>query len=140
MLCFVKHISVKIFDIHVMWLVFINYKQRIHWVLKFLIWNVNWKNQLVFVTKHINANIIFCFNLSKIFFSHRKSNPIIITIINKLIIILRNSFWISFYKINMPNMTPKKTLLTVIFDVVSCFLDFLIQQVIVHKNYYKKLS
>ena len=114
-LCFVKHKSVKIFDIHIMWLVFINYKQQIHQVFKFLIWSFNWKSQLVFITKHINANVVFYFNLAKKLFSHRKTNSIII--IRKLFVVLCNSFWVYFYGINMPNMTPKKTLLIIIFDV-----------------------
>ena len=76
--------SVKIFDIHVMWLVFINNKQQTYWIFKCLIRDMNWKNQLVFITIHINANVVFCFNLAKIFFSHRKFNSIIIKTISKL--------------------------------------------------------
>ena len=116
-LCFVKHKSVKIVDIHIMWLVFISYKQEVYRVFKFLIWNVNWKSQLVFITIHINANVAFLFNLAKIFLSQRKLNPVIIKIISKLFIGLSNSFWMSFYWINMPDMKPKKTLLIVTFDV-----------------------
>ena len=116
-LCFVKHKSVKIFDIHIMWLVFVSYKQQVYRVFKFLIWNVNWKSQLVFITIHINANVAFLFNLAKIFLSHRELNPVIIKIISKLFIGLSNSFWMSFYGINMPNMKPKKTFLIVTFDV-----------------------
>ena len=116
-LCFVKNTSARIFDIHIMWLVFINYKKQIHRVFKFLIWNVDWKNELIFVTKYVNANVAFCFNLAKIFFSHRKLNPTIIKIISKLFIILYNYFWICFYGIKIPKMTPLKTFLIVIFDV-----------------------
>ena len=105
-LCFVKHKSVKIFDIHIMWLVFINYKQQIHRVFKFLIWNVNGKSQFVFITIHINANIILFSILLKSFFSHSKFNSIIIKIISKFFIFPCNSFWMYFYRINMPNMTP----------------------------------
>ena len=86
--CFAKRESVKIFDIHVMWLVFISYKQQIRRVFKFLIRNANWKSQLVFITKHIDTNVAFCFHLPKIFFSHRKLNPSIIKIISKLFISL----------------------------------------------------
>ena len=114
--CFVKHKAVKIFDIHVMWLVSISYKQKIHWVFKFLIWKVNWKNQFIFITIHINANF-FCLVFTKIFFIYRKFDSIIIKTINKLIISLCNSFWMYFYGIKMPNMTPKKTVFIVIFDV-----------------------
>ena len=32
-------------------------------------------------------------------------------------IILRDSFWMNFYWINMPNMTQKKTFLIVVFNV-----------------------
>ena len=103
---FVKHKSVKVFDIHVMWHVYINYKQQIHRVLKFLIWNINWKNQFVFIRMYINANIVFPFNLAKIFFSHNTPNPIIIKIMSKFFIFLCNFFWMSFYWINIPNMTP----------------------------------
>ena len=75
-LCFVKDKSVKIFDVHIIWLVFINYKQQIYRIFKFLIWNVDWKSQLVLIAKHINTNIVLRFNLAKILFSHRKSNSI----------------------------------------------------------------
>ena len=75
--CFVKDKYVKIFDTHIMWLAFISYEQQIHHVFKFLIWNLNWKSQLVFITKHINANVSFCSSLAKIFFSQRKLNSII---------------------------------------------------------------
>ena len=105
-ICFVKHESVNIFHIHIMWLVFINYKQQIQRVFKFLIWNVNWRNQLVFITKHVNANTVLLFNLAKIFFLHRRFNPIIIKIIIKFFISPCDSFWMYFYGINMPNMTP----------------------------------
>ena len=104
-LCFVKHKSVKIFDIHIMWLVFISFKQQKR-VFKFLIWNVIWKRQLVFITKHVSPNFVLFFNLAKIFFSHRKFSSIIIKIINKFFIFPCNSFWVYFYGINMPNMTP----------------------------------
>ena len=105
---FLKHKSVKIFDIHIMWLVFISYKQQLHWIFKFLIWNVNWKSQFVFITIQINANVVFRFNIAKIFFSNRKPNPIIIKIISKLLLIFCNSFWMYFYR---------KTSLIVIFHV-----------------------
>ena len=105
-LCFLKHKSVKMFDMHITWLVFISYMQQIHRVFKFLIWDVKWKSQFVFITKHVNANIVLFFNLGKIFFSHRKFNSILIKIINKLFVILCNSFRMYFYWINMPNMTP----------------------------------
>ena len=82
-LCFVKHKSVKIVDIHIMWLVFISYKQEVYRVFKFLIWNVNWKSQLVFITKHVSANVVLRFNFIKIIFSQRKPNPIIIKTISK---------------------------------------------------------
>ena len=67
-LCFVKHTFVKIFDVHIVWLVFINYKQQIHRISKCLIRNVYWKGQFVFITNHINAYVVFCLNLAKIFF------------------------------------------------------------------------
>ena len=112
--CFVKHKSVKIFDVHIMRFITISYKQQIHRVFKFLIWNVNWKNQLIFITKHVNANIVLFFNLAKIFFSHRKKlNSMTIKIINKVFIFPCNSFWMYFCRINMPNMT----FLIIIFDV-----------------------
>ena len=91
-LCFVKHKSVKIFDIHIMWLVFVNYKQQIHWIFEGLVWNVNWKSQFIFIIKHVNANIVLFSNLAKIIFSHRKHNPIIIKIISKFFIFPCNSF------------------------------------------------
>ena len=82
-LCLMKRKSVKIFDIHIMWLFFINYKQQSHRAFKFLIWKENWKSQFVFITKHVNANVVFYFDIAKVFFSHRKINFIIIMIINK---------------------------------------------------------
>ena len=113
-ICFVRHKSVKIFDIYVMWLVFINYKQQIYWIFKFLIGN--WKNQLVFITIHVNANVVFPLNLAKYFFSYSKLNSIIIKITSKHFTGLSNSFWMCFYRINMPNMTPWKTFLTSFFS------------------------
>ena len=109
--CFVKHKSVKIFDVHVIWLVFISHKQQIHRIFKFLIWNVNSKTQFILTTIHVNANVLLFLSLAKIFFSHRKFNPIIIKTISKFFIVLCDSFWMYFFWINMPNMTPKKTLL-----------------------------
>ena len=63
--------------------------------------NVNWKSQPIFVPTHINANVVFCFNLAKIFFSYRKLNSIIIKIINKFFIFQCKSFSVYFYWINM---------------------------------------
>ena len=125
--CFVKHESVKIFNVHIMWLVFINHKQQIHGNFKLLIWNVDWKGLLVLVTKNFNANIVFLFNFIKIFFLHRKFHSIIIKIINKFFIHLCNFFWTYFYGINIPNMTSKKTFWSLFLMSVSPFLDFLIQ-------------
>ena len=71
----------------------------------------------MFVIKNINANIVLLFNLAKIFFLHRELNLIIIEITHYFFILWRNSFWIYFYKINMSDMTPEKTLLIVIFGV-----------------------
>ena len=133
-----EHKPVKIFDVHIILFVTVSYKQKIHGVFKFLIWNVNWKSHPIFITKHVNANIVYFFNLAKIFSLHRKLHPIIIKIANKLFIFLHNFFWISnmpnkffinfsnffwmyFYRINMPNMTPQETLLIFIFDVDSNF-------------------
>ena len=100
----------KFFDEHVMRFVIIIYKQQIHQAFKFLAWNVNCKNQFIFVTKYVNVNIIFRFNLTKIFFSRRKLNLIIIKIIIKFYIFSCNSFWTYFYWNNMPNMTPRLNL------------------------------
>ena len=88
-------------------LVFISYKQQqVRRVFKFLIWNINWKSQFVFITIYINANNVLFFSLAKIFFSYRETNPIIIKIISQLFIILCNSLWMYIYRIDMPNMTP----------------------------------
>ena len=130
-LCFVKHKSVKIFDVHIMQFITINYKQQIHRVFKFLIWKVNWKNHLIFITKHVNVNIVLFFNLAKIFFSNSKSNPIIVKIISKFFIFSRNFFWMYFYRISVSNMTSKKRFLIML---ISSFLNFLILQTISHKN------
>ena len=99
-------VNLIVFNIHIMWPVFINCKQEIYRVFKYLIWNVNWKSQFVVIIKHINANIVLSFNLAKTFFSHRKFNSIIVQIISKLFVILCNSFWMYIYGIKMPNMTP----------------------------------
>ena len=56
-------------------------------------------------------------SLIQIFFSYRKPNSIIIKIISKLFVILCNSLWMYFYRIDLPNMTPKETFLIIIFDV-----------------------
>ena len=85
--CFVKHKSVKVFDVHVMRFIIINYKQQIHRVFKFLIWNVNWKNQPILVTKHVNGNVVLFFNLAEIFFLHREFNSIITSFLSSRVII-----------------------------------------------------
>ena len=72
--------------------------------------------QIVFITKHVNANVVLFFNLAKIFFSHRKPNPIIIKLINRLFMFPCNSFCMYVYMIDMPDMTLKKTFFIVIFD------------------------
>ena len=128
--CFAKHESVKIFDIHVMWLVFISYKQQIHRVFKFLIRNANWKSQLVFITKHIDTNVVFCFNLPKIFFSHTKLNPSIIKIISKLVI----SLYI-FTGLICLTWHHKKKILSLFLMLISPLLDFLIRQATFHKDF-----
>ena len=129
-LCFMKHKSVKVFDVHIMWLIFINHKQQIQWVFKLLIWNIDWKNSPIFITKCINANVFF-FNLANIFFSHRKLNFIIMQIISKFFVILSNSFWMYFYWINMPNIAHFWSLFLML---ISPFSNFLIQQVGLCKN------
>ena len=126
--CFVKHESVKIFYIHIMWLVSIDYKQQIHWIFKFLVWSVDWKGQFIFITKKIDASLVFCFNFTKIFFWYRKFDFTAIKIVKKRIMFLRNSLWMYFYWINMPTTTPKKTFLIVILMLISVFLHFLIHQ------------
>ena len=45
------------------------------------------ENWLVFITKHVNANVVFCFNFAKILFSNGKPNSIIIKILNKFFIV-----------------------------------------------------
>ena len=80
--CFVEHKSVKIFDVHIMWLAFINYKHQIYRIFRFLIWNVDWESQFLFITKNIHENFVFCFNSTKIFFWYRKFNSVINKIIN----------------------------------------------------------
>ena len=106
---FVKHKSVKIFDVYTIRFITINYMQQIHRVFKFLIRNVNQKNQTILATKHVNANIILFFNLAKVFFLNTKVNSIIFKIISKFFIFLCNFFWMYFYGINMPNITPRKS-------------------------------
>ena len=103
---FTKHKSVEIFNVQMMQFIIINYKQQIHRGFKCLIWNVNWKNKLVLVTKHINTNTFLFLNLAKKFFLHRIFNFIIIKIISQFFILFCNSIWMYFCRINMPNMTP----------------------------------
>ena len=97
--CFVKHKSVEIFNAQIMWLAFINYKQQIHWIFKYLIINVDWKGQFIFIAKSINANVVFHFSFTKRFFPHGKSNSVIIKIINQLFIFLGNSLWCIFMEL-----------------------------------------
>ena len=101
---FVKHKSVKIF-FYTMRFITINNMQQIHRVFKFLIRNVNQKNQTILATKNVNANIILFFNLAKVFFLNTKVNSIIFKIISKFFIFRCNYF----YGINMPNITPRKS-------------------------------
>ena len=133
--CFVKYKSVEIFDRQVIWLAFINYKQHIYRVFKFLIWNVDWKNQLVFIAIQANANVVFRFNLAKSFYSNRKPNLIIIKIINKLFILLCNSVWMHFTGLICLTWHHKEHFWSLFLMLISPFLDFLIQQVIFHKNF-----
>ena len=90
-------------------------------VFKFLIWNEDWKNQLILITKHINANVVFCFNFAKILFSHRKFNSIIIKITHKLFIRFLILSGCIFRRLRCVNMKPKITLLIVIFDLDKSF-------------------
>ena len=117
-----------------MWFITIIYKQQIDCVFKFLIWKVNWKSQTIFVTKHVNANVVFCFNLAKIFFSHKKLNFILIEILSKFFTFTHNSFWMYFCGINMPNMHHKNIFDPYFWCWLAHFLDFLILQALSHKN------
>ena len=139
--CLMKHKSVKMFDVYIMRFITINDMLKIYQPFKFWIWNKNWKNQSIFVTKHVNANVAFSLNLAKIFFLYRKLNSIIIKIFSQVFITFSNSFWIYFYRIIMPNMTPQKHFWSLFLILNSTFLRLLspflglIQQVISHKNF-----
>ena len=98
--CLVKHKSVKIFDVHIMRFITINYKQQVHPIFKFFLKSVCFHN------KYINANVFSFFNLAKKIFWNKKPNPTIIKIINKLFIFSRNSFWMYYYWLNMSDKTP----------------------------------
>ena len=133
---FVKHKSVRIFDVHIMLFSIINYKQQIHRVFKFFIWNVNWKNQLILMTKHLNGNVVFFFDPAKVFLSHRKSSSIIIKIINK--------FFLSCFVILSRCVFTGLIYLTwqmknIFYCHFGCwlvlFLGSLILQAILHKNF-----
>ena len=63
--CFVKYKSVKIFGVHIMRLITINYMQQIYKVFKFYFWNVDWKSQSIFVAKQVN--VVFYLNLVNFF-------------------------------------------------------------------------
>ena len=127
-----KQKSVKIFDIHMMWLVFINYKQQIHRVFKFLIWNINWKSHLVFITKQVNANFFLSQSCWNLFLA--QETFIIKNIISKLFVILCNSFWIHFYRLICLTWHQRKHFWSLFFILIILFLGLLIQQVISHEN------
>ena len=95
-----------------------------HWFEFSNFLNVDWKGWFIFIRKNINANVLFCFSFTKFFFWYRKLNFSVIQIINKLFIFLGNSFWIYFYWINMPSMTPNKTFLIIILMLISPFLGY----------------
>ena len=114
---FVEHKSVTIFNVHIVWFITINQKQQIHWVFKFFTQNINWKNQPIFVTKRVNANIVFYVNLVKIFFFHRKLNSTTIKIFSNFFVDFLNSSWVFFWRINMPNIALWKTFLIFVFYV-----------------------
>ena len=84
-LCLITHKSVKIFNIDMVWLIFICYHQKRHTVFKVFIRYMSRIRQTIFITKHINANFILLFNLLKIFFRDRKFNTFIIKIINHVL-------------------------------------------------------
>ena len=104
--CFVKHKSVKVFDVHIMRFITINYKQQIHRVFQFLIWNVNWKSHLVFITNTLMQMLFFFSILLKSFSRTRNSIPSYSRSLASFFIFPCNSFWIYFYRINMPKMAP----------------------------------
>ena len=58
------------------------------WSLQYLIWKIKWKKEPIFITKNVNAYIVFHFNLVKIFFLHSELNSIIVKIFNNFFIIL----------------------------------------------------
>ena len=129
-----KHKSVKIFYIHIMWLFFINYKQQNHRVFKFLILNAYLKSQFVFITIHINTNVVFRFNFANILFINRKFNFIIIKIISQFFILLCNSFYI-FEGLRCLTWQQRKYF----WSLCSCWLvlvlNFLIQLAFLHTNF-----
>ena len=123
--CFVKHKSVKIFHVHIIRFIIINYEQQIHRVFKFLIWNVSWKRQPIFLTKYVNTNIVSCFNLAKIFLFYRKIIIIIIKLFNKFFIFFWDSFSAYFYTINMPMWHHKKHFWSLFLMLISPFFGLL---------------
>ena len=81
--CLIAHISVKIFNIDIMWFIFICYHQQFHTIFKFVIRYIDRISQTIFITKYnIDANIILLLNFTIIFFRNRKFNTFIIKIIN----------------------------------------------------------
>ena len=89
----------KVFDEHITWFIFIRYKQWVHWIFKFLFWNLNTICQFVFITKNTDTNFVSQFNFSKIIFWYMKFNSFIIKIINQFFIFLCYSFRMYFYQI-----------------------------------------
>ena len=65
-----------------------SYQQKIHTAIKFdtdVLMYINRINQIIFITKDINANIVFLFNFSKVFSRNEKFNAFIIKIINQFL-------------------------------------------------------
>ena len=96
MLYLIAYKSVKIFDIDIMWLIIICYQQQIHAIFEFFNQYMDWISQIIFITKHINADTILLFNFIIILFRDRKFKITIIKATNHLSLCFCYSFRMCF--------------------------------------------
>ena len=82
-------------------------------------------HQIIFITKHIAANIISLFNLIEIFFRERKLNAFIIKIINHIFICFYYSFRIYFNGFKCLIWHQSKHLFSLFLILIKPFVEFL---------------
>ena len=97
--CLMKHKSGKIFNVHIMQFIIINQKQQTYWVFNVLIRKINWKKQPIFVTKYVNANIAFYFNIVKIFLFYKKLSSTVIKFFSNFFVDIFYFSWMFFWRL-----------------------------------------